>query len=196
MADPTVTEVAATLRRFWWLPVLRGFVLLILGLFMLFRPFDTLTAIVWLVGLFTIIDGVLVIISAFVDRDSSVGWRVIGGVIAIAIGVVLLVWPGPTVTVVFYLFAFWVILLGVIGIIASIVTHHRDDPTWFFPLILGLIGLLIGVLLVMNPQTSLHVVMLVIGFFSMVGGIVLIVGGFAARSFAGHLEADSKIVEV
>jgi len=196
MADPTVTEVAAKLRRFWWLPVLRGFVLLILGLFMLFRPFDTLTAVVWLVGIFTIVDGVLSIISAFVDKgDGGVAWRVVGGVLAIAIGVVLIAWPEPTIKVVFYMTAFWVILLGVIGIIASIVTHHRDDPTWYFPLMFGLVSLAIGLLLVTNPQTSLGIVILIIGFFSLVSGIVLIVGGFAARTIASQIE-DVKIIEL
>ncbi|MDM7830032.1 HdeD family acid-resistance protein [Cellulomonas edaphi] len=195
MTDPTATAIAAQLRRFWWLPVLRGILLLGLGLFMVFKPFDTLTALVWLIGLFTIVDGVLTIISAFLDkRDTGVLWPVVGGLVTIAIGVVLLAWPGPTVKVLFYLTAFWVILLGVVGIIGSIVSHKRDNPTWFFPLILGLISLMIGLLLVTNPQTSIAVVMLLVGLFALVAGVVLVVGGFAARSIAATIEDDAKKV--
>lgn len=196
MTYPTASETAAELRRFWWIPVLRGVVLLLLGFLMLFRPFDTLTAVVWLVGIFTIVDGVFAIIGAFLDkRDTGVVWPIVGGLLTIGIGIVLLIWPGPTVAVVFYLVAFWVILLGVIGIIASIVAHKKDNDTWFFPLMFGLISLLIGLLLVTNPQTSIRVTMLLVGLFALVAGVVLVVSGFAARSIAGKLE-DPKVIEV
>jgi len=196
MTYPTDSETAAELRRFWWIPVLRGVVLLLLGFLMLFRPFDTLTAVVWLVGIFTIVDGVFAIIGAFLDkRDTGVVWPIVGGLLTIGIGIVLLIWPGPTVAVVFYLVAFWVILLGVIGIIASIVAHKKDNDTWFFPLMFGLISLLIGLLLVTNPQTSIRVTMLLVGLFALVAGVVLVVSGFAARSIAGKLE-DPKVIEV
>lgn len=198
MADPTATEVAAQLRRFWWLPVLRGAVLLVLGLLMLFHPLDSLTAIVWIVGIFTVADGVLSISSAFLDkRDTGIGWPLVGGLLTIGIGIILLAWPQATVAVVFYLVAFWVILLGVIGIISSIVSHKHDNPTWFFPLTFGLISLAVGLLLVTNPQTSLTVVMVLVGLFALVAGVVLVVGGFAARSLAGRLEDDmKKVIEV
>jgi len=195
MADTTVNEAVAQVRRYWWIPVLRGVVLLILGLFMVFRPFDTLTAVVWLFGIFVVVDGVLAIVSAVLDRkDAGVLWPTVGGLLTIALGVVLLVWPGPTVQVLFYFVAFWVILLGVIGIVASIVAHSHDNPTWYFPLTLGLVSLLIGLLLVTNPQTSIAVVMLLLGMFTLVGGVVLLVGGFAARSLANRIAADGPTI--
>ncbi|WP_029288664.1 HdeD family acid-resistance protein [Cellulomonas sp. HZM] len=198
MTYPTPAEVSAQLRRFWWLPVLRGVLLLVLGLFMLFHPFDTLTALAWLVGLFTIVDGVLMIVSALADRkDTGVLWPVVGGLLAIAVGVVVLIWPAPTVRVVFYLIAAWIVILGIAGIVASIAAHHQDSETWYFPLTFGLVSLLIGLLLLTNPQTSVAVVMVILGMFTLVAGVVLVVTGFAARSVGKRLEtAGPTVIEV
>ena len=55
--DLTAADVSAALHRIWWLPVLRGVVLLILGLLMLVQPLWSVTALVWIFGIFAILDG-------------------------------------------------------------------------------------------------------------------------------------------
>ena len=179
----TIDETGRELRTLWWLPVLRGVVLLLLGLLMLFHPLETLTAITWVFGIFAVLDGLLILLQAFVDRAAGVmWWQALGGLIVIALGIVVMVWPEPTVLVLFYLIAGWILAVGLFGIVGSIVLHKRNEAAWFVALGLGLVNLVIGLLLVLNPQTSLSVVMILTGVFALVGGVLLIVGGFAARS--------------
>ncbi|MBT0993585.1 DUF308 domain-containing protein [Cellulomonas sp. DKR-3] len=184
----TIDETGRELRALWWLPVLRGVVLLLLGLLMLFHPLETLAAITWVFGVFAVLDGVLILLQAFVDRAKGVmWWQVLGGLIVIGLGVVVMVWPKPTVLVLFYLVAAWILAVGLFGLVGSVVLHKRAEQTWFVALAFGLVNLVIGLLLVLNPQTSLSVVMILTGVFALVGGVLLLVSGLAARSLGKQL---------
>ena len=69
--DLTTADVSSALRRTWWLPVLRGVVLLVLGLLMLVQPLWSVTALVWIFGIFAILDGMVTIFQWFANRQEA-----------------------------------------------------------------------------------------------------------------------------
>ncbi len=145
MTDDLVVETGKQLRAIWWLPVLRGIVLIALGILMLLHPLETVTALVWLVGIFAVVDGVLMVLQALIDRPKgAMWWQILGGLLVIGLGIVVMVWPHPTARVIFYLVAGWILVLGVVGVIGSIALHKRDDYTWILALGFGLVNLVIG----------------------------------------------------
>ncbi|GAA3814747.1 HdeD family acid-resistance protein [Cellulomonas soli] len=198
MSDALTADVAGTLRRLWWLAVLRGAVLVVLGLLLLVEPLGTVKGLVWLFGAFAVLDGLLALAQGIAYRhDPASRWRIVQGLVGIAFGVVLMVWPAPTATVVFYLLAFWVMLLGLIAVVGAFVLHHAGDAGWTFALTFGLIGFFIGLVAVMHPQTTVSVIAILYGLFALVAGIVLVVSGFATRSVARQLEhASARVVEL
>ncbi len=190
MVDDVEVQAGRELSGLWWLPLLRGIVLLALGGLMLAHPLETVTGLVWLFGIFAVVDGVLVVVQALVERaKAAMWWQILGGLAIVALGVVILVWPQPTVAVLFYLVVAWVLVLGGFGVVAAVVLHGRDETTWYFALAFGLVNLVIGLLLAFNPQTSLTVVMVLVGAFALVGGVLLIVSSFAVRSAGKRLAA-------
>jgi len=194
--DLTAAAADSTaLRRIWWLPVLRGVVLLILGLFMLIQPLGTVKALVWVFGVFAIIDGLIAIAQWLGNRkEPGAGWWLISGVVGIAFGVIAVVWTGPTAQVIFYLITLWVLVIGVLGIIASVVLYRSRDIGWYWVLTFGLIAFLFGLLLLMNPQTSVSIIVVLLGLFAFVGGVVLVVSGFATKQLAKDLDRGSATV--
>jgi uncharacterized membrane protein HdeD (DUF308 family) len=52
----------------------------------------------------------------------------------------------------------------------------------------GLIAFLFGLLLLMNPQTSVSIIVVLLGLFAFVGGVVLVVSGFATKQLANDLD--------
>ena len=60
-------HVAEALGRLWWLPLLRGLLLIILGGYALFRPGMTAVALTQVVAIFVIADGILAIIAGILD---------------------------------------------------------------------------------------------------------------------------------
>jgi uncharacterized membrane protein HdeD (DUF308 family) len=195
VSDDLTAADSAVLRRIWWLPVLRGVVLLVLGLFMLVQPLGTVKALVWVFGVFAIIDGLIAIAQWLGNRkEPGAGWWLISGVVGIAFGVIAVVWTGPTAQVIFYLITLWVLVIGVLGIIASVVLYRSRDIGWYWVLTFGLIAFLFGLLLLMNPQTSVSIIVVLLGLFAFVGGVVLVVSGFATKQLANDLDRGSATV--
>jgi uncharacterized membrane protein HdeD (DUF308 family) len=193
--DLTAADVSSALRRTWWIPVLRGIVLLVLGLLMLVQPLWSVTALVWIFGIFAILDGVVAIGQWFGNRrEPGAGWFLLSGLIGIAIGVVVVVWTPETALVLFYLIAGWVLVLGVLGIIASVVLYRARDLGWYWVLTFGLVNVLFGLLLLTHPQESVQVVVVLLGLFAFVGGVVLVVSGFANRQAVRELGTGSATV--
>jgi len=193
--DLTAADVSTALRRIWWLPVLRGVVLLVLGLFMLVQPLGTVKALVWVFGIFAIIDGLVAIAQWLGNRkEPGAGWWLISGLVGIAFGVIAVVWTGPTAQVIFYLIALWVLVLGILSVIAAVVLYRSRDIGWYWVLTFGLIAFLFGLLLIMNPQTSVSVIVVLLGLFAFVGGVVLIVSGFATKQLAKQLDRGSATI--
>ncbi len=195
MVDEVTAQVARTLRKVWWLPVLRGVLLLVLGLLLMAQPAASLKAIVWLFGIFAIVDGVVAIVQGLSNRGiPGWTWWVVEGVAGIALGAIVVVWPGPTVRVLFFLLAAWLLVLGVVSIIGAVALSRARDAGWHWPLAFGLVSTLFAILLIARPQGSLAVFGILLGLFAFVGGVLNVVSGFAVRQVARELGRDSAVI--
>ena len=191
--DLTTPDISSTLvRRAWWLPVLRGIVLLVLGLLMLVQPLWSVTALVWIFGIFALLDGIVTVVQWFANRkEPGAGWFLLSGRIGIGFGLVVVLWTPETAQILFYLIAGWVLVLGVLGIIASVVLYRARDAGWYWVLTFGLVNFLFGLLMLTHPQTVVSVVVVLLGLFAFVGGVILIVSGFATKQAVRELGAGT-----
>jgi len=193
--DLTTPDVSSALSRSWWLPVLRGVVLLVLGLLMLVQPLWSVTALVWIFGIFALLDGAVTIVQWFANRrEPGAGWFLLSGLVGVAFGVVVVVWTPETALLLFYLIAGWVLVLGVLAIIASVVLYRARDAGWYWVLTFGLVNSLFGLLLLTHPQESVTVVVVLLGLVAFVAGVVLVVSGFATKQMVKELGGGSATV--
>lgn len=194
MVDDVTAQAVRSLRRVWWLPVLRGVLLLVLGLLLMAQPAASVQAIVWLFGIFAIVDGVVTIIQGLSNRDvPGWSWWVVEGVAGLGVGVVVVLWPGPTVRVLFFLLAAWLLVLGVVSILAAVAVSRAGDASWHWPLAFGLVCTLFAVLLIARPQGTLAVFGVLLGLFAFVGGVLNVVNGFAVRQVVKDVGRDAAL---
>jgi len=187
-AAGVVADAAGALRRIWWLPVVRGVVLLVLGLLMLVQPLATVSALVWVFGAFAVVDGLVSVAQWLANRrEPGAGWWVLEGLAGIVFGVIAFVWTGATVTVLFYLVALWALVLGVLAVFGAAVLYRARDVGWHWVLTFGLVAFLFGLLVVTKPPAGIDFVVMLIGLFAFVEGAVLVVSGFATRAVAREL---------
>lgn len=193
VAQDVEGRVAAVLRSVWWLPVLRGVLMIVLGLLLLVEPLGTLVALVWVFGVFAVVDGAVVLMQALLARGRpGFGWLVAEGLVSIAFGALIMLWPDVTALVLFYLLALWVLVLGVTAVVVAVTQYRARDLAWSGTLVFGLIGFLFGLLLAIKPQGTVDVILTVYGLFAFVAGIVMLVSGFATRSLSRQLAAGSR----
>lgn len=99
-----------------------------------------------------------------------------GGLVSIIVGIILLVWPKATVTVLAILFGIQLLALGILILISSLAgdTSVGEKVLGVF---LGILGILAGVAVFGRPLQTVAVVVVVIGAFWVVGGVIEFVSG-------------------
>ncbi len=181
------------LSRNWGWIVLRGVVTILFGLLVILTTATSLTTLVLYFGIFAVVDGISMIISAAADRRAAPIWPelVFGGLFGIAAGVAAFVWPGITGAVLLVLIAAWAIFIGLMEIIAAI-RLRKVIPNEFMLALAGLAWVALGVLIAAMPRAGATAIGLTIGILSICGGVFLMVLGFRLHSWARHIQSAAR----
>jgi uncharacterized membrane protein HdeD (DUF308 family) len=103
------------------------------------------------------------------------------GLLAIAFGTLALLWPGVTFVVLLAMFAAFSIADGIVSLIGS-----ARDRSWGWPLVGGLLGIAIGILTIAWPGTAALTLVIFIGAWAIVRGILDIALAIALRGALGY----------
>jgi uncharacterized membrane protein HdeD (DUF308 family) len=175
------------LSRFWWMVALRGLLLLLLGLAAILWPGVTLTVLVLWIGAGFLVNGAFVLGAAIVGRDvQGRGWLLLDGLLGIAAGILTFLYPGITGLVLLWLVAGWAILSGALQIAVAVQFRKVIRGEWMLGLA-GALGIVFGVLLIARPGVGLLTLALLIGWFALFYGVLLIALGFRLRGLADRL---------
>lgn len=162
----------------WWLVLIDGIAVLVLGLLLLAAPGQTMLITVQFLGLYWLVAGILKIVGLFVDRTAW-GWKLIAGILGIVAGVVVLQHPlwspliiGSTIVI---LLGFQGIVYGMVGIVQAL-----GGAGWGAG-ILAVISILFGITLLANVWVTTFSLPLIIGILAVVGGIAGIISAFRLR---------------
>jgi uncharacterized membrane protein HdeD (DUF308 family) len=162
------------LAKNWWLVMLRGACAILFGVLTFIWPGITLFTLVLLYGAFALVDGVLALISAITGGSPAPRWwLVLIGLLGIAAGIVTLVLPGMTALLLLLFIAGWAIATGVMEIYGAIKLRKEIDNEWWL-IVNGVISVLFGLILIVQPATGALALLFVIGTFAIIYGITLI----------------------
>jgi uncharacterized membrane protein HdeD (DUF308 family) len=101
------------------LAVIFGVLSLIAGAALFLRPVQNLDALVIVLSLFWLVGGMVQAIGSIVDRGERWGLELVTGIISVAAGLVMLSWPGPTLFVIALIAGAWMMVVGVVHIVAA-----------------------------------------------------------------------------
>jgi uncharacterized membrane protein HdeD (DUF308 family) len=182
------------LRNNWGWILVRGIAAVIFGVLALLLPEITLTALVLLWGAYALLDGVLALIAAFRIRDRGKPfWALlVVGILGIAAGIVTFLWPGITALALLAFIAAWSLLMGIFQIVAAIRLRKSIEREWLLGLS-GLLSVVFGVLMLINPGAGALAVVWVIGAYAIIFGVLLIALGFKLRSTTHHPRLASQM---
>jgi uncharacterized membrane protein HdeD (DUF308 family) len=178
-------------KKIWIFAIIRGVLGILFGLIALFAPVATALVLAIVIGAYAIVDGIFDIIEAIRHRgSSSMVWRIVLGAVSILFGIVVIVWPGISIGILVIMVGIWAIIIGVLQIIAS--ARHRAIPNsgWVWGVIGGALAILFGILVLLRPGTGLVTIILIIGIWAIVWGIIFIVLGVQLRKASRMNEAD------
>lgn len=170
------------LARNWGMVALRGLLALTFGLLTLFRPAVSLAVLVIFFGAFALVDGIFTVVSAIANRHGQPRWGVLvfAGLAGIAVGLMTLFWPGVTALALLYLIAAWALVHGVAEIVAAVRLRKVITHEWLLGTA-GALAIVFGFLLVAFPGAGALAMVLWIGAYAAVAGILLLALGFKLR---------------
>jgi len=106
--------------------------------------------------------------------------NVVTGLLSIAVGVGVIVWPGPGLLALGIVLGAWLVVMGTITITGAFAAR-RILPDWWLLLILGLLEIPLGVLALANPGATLAAIITVGGIWAVAVGVMRIVLGFQVK---------------
>ena len=136
-------------------------------------------------------------LTSLLKKTSSPGHLAFLGLLATALGVAAIVWPGVTIGVIVALFAVYC-FVNAVGQLFAMFTIERSVGRDILRLLLAVIDVAAGVVALAYPGITAEVLTIVVGFWAIFGGSVELTGAFTGRDgwlgVAGLLTVAAGIV--
>jgi uncharacterized membrane protein HdeD (DUF308 family) len=172
-----------TLKRHWWVPVIRGIAAIVFGVIAFAYPGLTLATLVIFFGAWVLIDGVFRAAGAIAGRASDPEWgfHLIIGIVGIIIGFLTFHAPLITALALIIYIAAWALMIGAVEIALAIKLRRELKGEWFL-ILMGLASILFAVLILWNPGPGALALLWLIASYAIVFGILGVIFGFRLRS--------------
>lgn len=148
-----------------------GILMMILGVFIWFNPFETLVALSFYIGLGFIFTGIFYLLSSY---ELRFGWYLLVGSFDTLVGFVLISNIGITAASLPIILALWCLTVGIIQIVSSLEFKGADLP-WKWTALMGYVGLFFGLSVLMFPAIGAVAISTIIGFYAIMFGILQII---------------------
>ncbi len=162
----------------WWLVLIEGIALLLLGVMLLMNTGEAVVVIVMFVGIYWLIAGIFRIIHVFID-STLWGWNLLVGLIGITAGLVVVQYPlwstgvvGSTI----------IIIMGFVGVVFGLgnIIGGLQGKNWG-AVVLGVFSAIIGLALLANIWLFTFSLPYALGIIAIIGGVSAIVSSVQLR---------------
>jgi uncharacterized membrane protein HdeD (DUF308 family) len=164
----------------WGMFVVRGVLAIVLGVLALVVPGPTLSAIVYLFAAYAIVDGILAVLAGIALPVGARRMLVIGGVVAVVIGIYTFANPNVTATALVYLIGAFAIVRGVTEIAAAVSLRQVMQNMWLLG-VSGVLSIVFGVLVIAAPGDGALAILWIIAFYALLVGAAYVYLGFQLR---------------
>jgi uncharacterized membrane protein HdeD (DUF308 family) len=162
----------------WWLILLQGIALVVLGILWLASPSMTTFVAVQFLGIYWLVAGIFGIVGIFLDR-SLWGWKLFSGILGILAGIIIIQHPLWSPVIVG---STLIIVLGIQGLFNGVaqIVQAFQGAGWGIGL-LGGVNVLFGLILLFNVWLATLALPWVLGVLAVAGGIAAIVLAFRVK---------------
>ena len=173
-----------TMQKSGWAVGLAGLASMALGVVLLVWPAPTLNIMFTVFGIFSLIWGIVLVIAAIANRDNNGFWAMLLflGVLSSLFGLFLLGAPAyVTGLILLLMIAFRALVVGAIALVLGIQSFSDKNTEWFL-LFSGIVSLLFGMYVFVNPRGGALVSILAIAVYLIIDGGFLLASGVSSHS--------------
>ena len=178
-------QAAQDLARNWWVLLLNGALLVVAG-FLILSIDWTISSLATFIGALFIVQGVMEALTTGIDARVRRA-NVVTGLLSIAAGVVIIVWPSPGLLAVAIILGAWLVVMGTIALSGAFAAR-RIIPDWWLLVLLGLAEVALGVLALANPGATLAALITIGGIWAVAIGVMRIVLSFQVKRLPDEVD--------
>lgn len=168
------------LQKNWWTFLVRGILVLIFGLLALFSPGAVLASLLLYLGIVALLGGIFTIIGSIVSKGDGKMSGILEGIIYLIIGILFIASPVFVLASIVYFIGIWALISGVMQIIFALKLRKVIENEWI-AVIGGIISIIFALVLFFNVAASANAVVMVIGVFAIISGIMQMILSFKIK---------------
>jgi len=177
--------MAHLMKDAWWIFVVRGVAGILFGLVTLMWPAATLLLLVALFAAYAMIGGIAAVVGVWRSRNAQQstgnGWMIVLlGMVAIASGIIALIWPGVTALALVLIMGVNALIAGVIDVSVAVRLRRVIRGAWMMVLA-GIVSIIFGVAVLVFPSAGALALVWLISVYAIVTGVLLLAMGIQAR---------------
>ena len=178
-----IVQTARKAVNNWWVPILIGIGLVLLGIWVFRNPAGTLMGLAWFFTIMLLISSVTSILFALTNREvlNGWGWTLVGGVLELLIAIIFLRNPELAGLALNFLVGFWIMFRGVTLTSMAMEMREYGIPQWGWLLTGGILASLLAFCILLDIRAGAITVAIWTGMALIMAGIVHILLGTLLR---------------
>jgi len=172
----------------WKFQLLKAVIFVLFGIFCLVFPFASLNLGAYLVAFVLLFVSIAALFSGFAafGEPKTTWWMIVLGIIGIIIAIYSFLNPAFMIT-------FGTIFVGIIALLSGLTdiilafSKGLSAGIRVLTFILGVLSLLIGLIFLLQPGVGADLLVMLVGIFLILGGIVALIEGFMFKKFIAEV---------
>ncbi|HKC61734.1 MAG TPA: HdeD family acid-resistance protein [Myxococcales bacterium] len=183
-----------TLKRGWWLLILRGVCAVLFGVLAFVKPGAAGEVLVLLFGAYALVNGIFTLGLAMRAPKGmpGKGSLVVLGLLGVAAGVLTFFYPGVTALSLLWVIAFWAIFTGIFEISVAIKLRKELSNEWMI-ILGGVLSAVFGVLVIAMPRAGALSIVWLIGTYAILYGVMLLTAAIRLRSLLSEARSAARL---
>jgi len=176
-----LSPLLSAVGRSWWILLLYGLVALGFGIIAVGWPMSAAIALAWTLGVMAIVEGVISLLALITGASgASRGWLLLYVVASLGFGILAVINPLATASVLVLFLAAWLLVAGIYRIVFAIRVRRQIQGEWLL-ILSGVLAIVLGLLFAANPYAGVAVTTLWIGIGSLLYGVLQVLVAFKLR---------------
>src|SRR4029079_8845572 len=178
-------DAAERISANWWRLLLNGAALIVAGV-LIFSIDWCVRSLSTFIGALFIFEGIAGALTSGIDPLAG-RTNVFAGLLSIAAGIAIIVWPAPGLVAVAVFLGAWLIVVGTLTISGAFAVRQLM-PDWWMWLGVGLLEIPLGVLALANPGATLAALITVAGIWAVAIGVMRIILAFQVKDLPNAVD--------
>lgn len=163
-------------QKAWWALFLRGLLALAVGVFVLWRPLESIASLALVIALWAVFNGIVEIVRAIDLRAAYRQWWVLllSGFVSVGFGIAALYYyPALSLAFAVLWVTWWLFITGFLAIYAALMERRMGLP-FGWTIAAGIVSVVAGAFALMSPPATLAAILGLVAGFAIIVGVVLL----------------------